>query len=112
MKDDRFYLQFILQVIGRIEKIVSVGEKQFLNSELHQDAVLRNLHTMTETTQRLSDSLKDGYATIEWTTLSAFRNVIVHDYLGIDIKLIWRTISNDIPQFKRQIEEILKELDS
>jgi uncharacterized protein with HEPN domain len=74
---------------------------------LHQDAVLRNLHTITESTQRISNNIKEKYANIDWRSISAFRNVLVHDYLGIDIERIWQTVSTDIPDLKRSVEEIL-----
>lgn len=109
MKDDRFYLQTILAMIGRIEQATS-DKTQFFDSVLHQDATLRNLHTMTETTQRLSDELKAEHSDIEWRLLSAFRNVLVHDYLGIDIQLIWRVAHQDVPRLKKQIEQILQKM--
>ena len=110
IKDDRFYLQTILDMIARIDRATSDGETLFLSSDLHQDAVLRNLHTITETTQRLSDDLKNSHDEIEWRKLSAFRNVVVHDYLGIDIGLIWSIVVNDIPALEQQIKEILNNL--
>jgi uncharacterized protein with HEPN domain len=81
-----------------------------LGSDLHQDAVLRNLHTMTETTQRVSNELKDDHPEIEWKMLSAFRNVLVHDYLGIDLELVWTVVSRDLPEFKLQVTKILSDL--
>lgn len=54
MKDDKVYLRYILECIKKIEEDTSCGYKFFMCSHLHQDAVLRNLHTITESTQRLS----------------------------------------------------------
>jgi uncharacterized protein with HEPN domain len=100
---DAAYVRYIIDVIGRIENAVAIGKEAFLKSQLHQDAVLRNLHTMTETTQRLSADLKNQNPDVMWDTLSAFRNVLVHDYLGIDMQLIWVVITRDLPEFKRHI---------
>ena len=110
MKSDKAYLLHIVEMITRIEQATSGGHDAFMASHLHKDAVLRNLHTMTETTQRLSDDLKSSHPEIEWTTLAAFRNVLVHDYLGIDIELVWTVISKDLPEFKAGINEILQDL--
>ncbi|MGD9548632.1 MAG: DUF86 domain-containing protein [Candidatus Krumholzibacteriia bacterium] len=110
MKSDKLYLQHILEMIDRIDAAIAIGREAFIASHLHQDAVLRNLHTMTETTQRLSAGLKDEHPEVEWATLSAFRNVLVHDYLGIDIDLVWTVVTRDIPDFKMKIQEILKDL--
>lgn len=57
-----------------------------------QDAVLRHLQTMTESTQRLSEALEDRHPEVEWRRIIAFRNVLVHDYLGIDLERIWEII--------------------
>ena len=110
MKSDATYLHHLLEMIGRVESATSDGRDSFLKSQLHQDAVLRNLHTLTETTQRLSADLKSAHPEIEWKKLAAFRNVLVHDYLGIDIELVWAVVSQDIPEFKNQISGILKDI--
>ena len=111
MKSDRVLLQYILEVVARIESATKDGRDVFLASTLHQDAVLRNLHTMTETTQRLTPELKSKHSEIDWATLSAFRNVLVHDYLGIDIELVWTVVAQDVPDFKNKVERILGTLD-
>lgn len=112
MKNDKAYLKYILNMIDRIESVTGTGKNTFLGSQLHQDAALRNLHTMTETTQRLSDNLKSAHPDVEWATLAAFRNVLVHDYLGIDIELVWTVLTQDVPEFKNKIIRILSKLDS
>jgi uncharacterized protein with HEPN domain len=61
VKSDATYLRHILEMISRIEAATNDGEAAFLASQLHQDAVLRNLHTITETSQRLSAGLKSSY---------------------------------------------------
>lgn len=86
MTKDRPYLQHMLDMIGRIELATASGRAAFFESVIFQDAVLRNLHTLTETTQRLSGDLKSAHPEIEWAALAAFRNVVVHDYLGIDYR--------------------------
>ena len=107
MKSDKALLLHILEMIDRVETATSEGKEAFLASHLHQDAVLRNLHTMTETTQRLSADLKSSHPEVDWATLAAFRNVLVHDYLGIDIELVWTVVTQDIPEFKSSVTGIL-----
>ncbi len=74
---------------------------------VYQDAVLRNLHTLTETAQRLSTDPKAAHPEIEWAALAAFRNVVVHDYLGIDIELVWTVVNQDVPDLKVKLTELL-----
>jgi uncharacterized protein with HEPN domain len=103
MKEDRVYLQHILECIRRIEANTAGGHTQFLESHTLQDAVLRNLQTLAESTQRLSAPMKDTHPAIPWRQIAAFRNILVHNYLGIDLENIWDIIQRDISVLKRAI---------
>ena len=110
MRDDAVYLRHIAECIRRIEENIAVGKTEFLTSHTNQDAALRNLQTMSEATQRLSDAAKLTQPKVEWSKISAFRNVLVHNYLGIDLELIWKVIEEDLPELKLAVEEILQKL--
>ena len=60
------------------------------------DAVLRNPHTMSESAQRLSERIRALYPGVEWRLIGAFRNVLVHDYLGVDLDQIWRIVQTNV----------------
>jgi uncharacterized protein with HEPN domain len=107
MKDDRVYLLHILDCIRRIDEDTADGKDAFLSSHTLQDAVLRNLQTLAESTQRLSESLKACHPRIEWRRIGAFRNVLVHDYLGIDIERIWQIVQRDVPELKTAVLKML-----
>jgi uncharacterized protein with HEPN domain len=101
MKDDRLYLIHILECIEHIESYVKdINKETFMNSTIVQDAVLRNLQVMAESTQRLSDNTKQAQPDIDWYRIAGFRNVLVHDYLGIDIETVWNIIEKDIAALK------------
>jgi uncharacterized protein with HEPN domain len=108
VKDDRLYLINIQESIERIEEYTQDGKDAFLDDKKTQDAVLRNLHTLAESSQRISNKLKEQSAQVDWRTLSAFRNVVVHDYLGISLEQIWDIVENDLPNLKKNISTILK----
>ncbi len=109
MKDDSVYLHHIMECIRRVEENVSGGHEKFIRSHTLQDAVLRNLQTMAEATERLRAALKASYSEIEWSRVAAFRNVLVHNYLGIDREAVWEITQRDIPQLKGVVAVILKE---
>ena len=110
MKDDKLYLIHISECLERIEKYIGKeGKDGFLASSLTQDAVLRNLQTMAVSTQRLSDDLKTAHSEVDWYKISGFRNVLVHDYLGVDLERVWLIIENDLPGLKRAIINMLQE---
>jgi hypothetical protein len=101
---DRVYLKHILECITKIKQYTKRGREYFLEEDLIQDAVLRRLQTMAESTQRLSDDFKTRVSEVDWRALSGFRNVLVHDYLGgIDLEQTWDIIENYLPDFERVI---------
>ena len=108
MRDDSVYIHHIAECIRRIEENISKGREEFMQSHTLQDAVLRNLQTMSEATQRLSDAVKTKYPEIEWVRIAAFRNVLVHNYLGIDFEIIWGITQNDVPELKRIIATMIE----
>jgi uncharacterized protein with HEPN domain len=110
MKDDGLYLIHILECIERVERYTADGGDAFIDDTRTQDAVMRNLQLLAESTQRLSDELRQKYPGIEWRNIAAFRNVAVHDYLGIDLKQVWDIVADDLPVLKRQIEAAVKDL--
>jgi len=110
VKDDGVYVQHILRCITRIEQYTEGGRKTFFSSTLVQDAVVRNLQTLAESTQRLSERVKSRHREVDWKALSGFRNVLVHDYMGVDLEYVYRAISQDMPRLKAACMEILKSL--
>lgn len=81
MKDDRIYLKHILECIQRIQNYTGGGKELFMGSTLIQDAVLRNLQILAESTQRLSQDLKAAHPSVDWRAIAGFRNILVHNYL-------------------------------
>ncbi len=110
MKSDKFYLVYILECLARIKEFTQAGHDTFMSSKLIQDAVLRNLHTLTESTLRLSDGLKNTYPEVAWKKIAKFRHVVVHDYLGVNLERVWKIIEGDLPVLKRQVRAILSDL--
>jgi uncharacterized protein with HEPN domain len=107
VKDSRVYLQHILRCIARIEEYTAGGRDSFFASALIQDAVVRNLQTLAESSQRLEDDDKARRPEINWKALAGFRNVLVHDYLGIDLTQVYRIVEKDAPQLKEACEALL-----
>jgi uncharacterized protein with HEPN domain len=107
VKDDALYLRHILEAIRRIEENAASGYDAFMGSHTLQDAVLRNRQTMAESTQRLSVAVKRANPYVDWRALSGFRNVLVHDHLGLDLDRIWSRIDRDVPAPKSAAEDAL-----
>jgi len=105
-KDDTLYLIHISEEIARIEKFTAGGKAEFFGSDLVQYAVLRSLQTLAESVKRLSPALKASHPDIPWKDVIGLRNVLVHDYLAVDVEEIWKIIELDLPLLKRQINAI------
>lgn len=110
MKDNKLYLIYILESIGRIEEYTREGKTAFMRDTKTQDAVLRNLQTLAESTQRLSSDLKSSNPQVDWERIAGFRNVLVHDYLGINMVRVWEIVEHHLPNLKSQIDAALENL--
>jgi len=108
---DRERLLHILEAIENVETfIVSMNFDDFNESKLHRAATERQLEIIGEATAALSDELKKKYPEVEWQSIKRFRNVIVHEYFGVSIQIVWGVVQKELPPLKIQIEQILKEL--
>jgi uncharacterized protein with HEPN domain len=110
MIDDKLYLIHISECIQRLEKYTADGRDMFMNSDLIQDAVIRNLQTMAESSQRISAERQNHHPEIKWLEISGFRNVLVHDYLGVDLERVWNIIVTDLPGLKNVVRVMLEEM--
>ncbi len=111
MKEDRVYIEYILQCIELIKAYCEGGKEEFLNNQMVQDAILRRLQTLAESTQRLSDHLKQKNPDIDWRSISGFRNILVHDYLGgIDLDIAWEVVNNYLSDLQEKLAKILSEI--
>lgn len=111
MTEDRVYLEYILQCIERIEDYSQTGKQEFLTNFMVQDAIIRRLQTLAESTQRISEDLKAKIPDIAWRNIAGFRNILVHDYLGgIDLDIVWEVVNIYLPSLKEKVEEVLEEM--
>jgi uncharacterized protein with HEPN domain len=109
MKNDQIYLDHILESIGWIESFTAEGRETFFKDRKTQSAVLRELQTLAESTQRLSDEFKRQYPDIPWQNMAGFRNVIVHDYLGIKLERVWEIVEVDLRSLKTNLTHAMAE---
>ena len=100
MKDDQLYLAHIKDAINCVEEFTKEGKDHFVEDRKTRDAVLRNLQTLSESLSKLSQPFKDQLPQVPWNDINGFRNVIVHDYLGLDVDETWEIIEQDLPRLK------------
>jgi uncharacterized protein with HEPN domain len=109
MKDDRTYLLHMLEAIEKIERyIAAVGFDDFSDNDMMIDAVVRELEIVGEAARNLSDSFQEEHSQIPWHKVRAMRNVLIHEYFGVNLKVVWDTCKSDVPTLKSFVDEMLK----
>ena len=107
-KSPRVYLHHMLDSIGAIESFTrGMTKTQFQKSKLVQDGVIRNLEIIGEAAKRLPKSFRNQYPEINWRAITGMRDVLIHDYLGVDLDVLWEVVERDLPELKRNLKKIL-----
>lgn len=99
MNRDVRNLRYIIICIERVEEYTAIG-KDALESQLLLDAIERNLEKLADTTRQLSEEIRGTAPHIAWRDVSNFRNILAHQYHGIDYEIVWSVITNDLPPLK------------
>jgi len=112
MKDDKIYLLHIKDSINTIKRFVkSMSKESFLEDELVQNAVIRQVQVIGEASKNLTKELKRKYKHISWKEIIGMRNILVHKYFNIDLIAVWKTVKDDVPELENAVLEILNEID-
>ena len=111
-KDPKIFLNHILESIELIEKNTkNLSQDGFSKNTTVQDAVIRRLEIIGEATKNLPDEFKNRYPEIEWKKIAGLRDVIVHGYFHLSLKLVWKITQNNIPILKKEITAILDSIE-
>jgi uncharacterized protein with HEPN domain/predicted nucleotidyltransferase len=110
VKDQKIYLQDILERIGYIEEDTAAGKDAFLQSRIIRDAVIRNFEVIGEAVKRLSDELTGAYPHIEWHQIAGFRDFLIHHYNRVDPQEVWKIVENDLQPLRQAVESMLQKL--
>lgn len=108
MKDNRIYLIHIRDCLERIKQYTADGREAFFADIKTQDAVLRNLQIMSESIQKLPIEWKEEHQEILWNKISGFRNRLTHEYLSIDLNIVWEVVENYLPPLENTIEVMMQ----
>jgi len=82
----------------------------FIGSPMAQDAVIRNFEVIGEAVKRIPESLKEERPDIPWRRIAGLRDVLIHQYMRVDLEAVWAIVRDDLPEFKQAVAEILAEM--
>ena len=107
MKDDSIYIDHILNSINRVLDYISGLDRETFEANLiTQDAVVRQLEIIGEATKRVSNELRSKHPDIPWSDMAGMRDVLIHDYIDVDLGVVWKTASENIPHLKALISKL------
>ena len=112
MRDSRLYLEDILEALVRIgEYVDGLSYEAFSRDRKTVDAVVRNFEVVGEAAKRMPVGVKRRYPGVPWATMAGMRDKLMHAYLGVDLKVLWATVREDVPPLRVSVESILRELE-
>ena len=111
LRDDKTYLEHILEAIEVIEDYIhGINFETFMANRMMVDAVVRELEIIGEASGRLSNNLRNQHPETPFRDANDMRNFLIHEYFGVNKRIVWDTCKEDLPQLKKAISDLLKEL--
>lgn len=110
----RSYKLFVEDILDATDKIKSYIEGltygTFMKNDLVVDAVIRNLEIIGEASRNIPDDVRAKYADIPWNRMIGLRNIVVHEYFGVDLSIVWNIVNRNLPETKPKIAAMMESL--
>ena len=110
-KDPKIFIEHILECIERIEEYTKeITKEEFFDAVQIQDAVMRRIEIMGEAVKNIPKETKDKYPDIPWRQITGMRDILIHEYFGIDLELTWKVAKRDVPDLKEKMLKVKRDL--
>ena len=107
-RDYKVYLDDVLTAAGKIRHFSEGHTRDSLAAdEKTFDAVVRNLEIIGEAIKKVPDEVRKTHPEVEWQKIAGLRDILIHEYFGIDLEIIWDVVQNKIPDLEKQIKKLI-----
>jgi len=107
----RIRLEDLKQAMARVRQYTKgLTYEEFVEDEKTMDAVLRNLEVIGEAARNIPEELRGEYPDVEWHRMIGLRNIISHEYFGVDMQIIWEVATRNVPETEPLVADMLKRL--
>jgi uncharacterized protein with HEPN domain len=108
LRDYKLYLRDIREAVEKIDTFTKgFTFEEFAEDAKTVDAVIRNLEILREAAKHIPKRVKEKHPDVDWKAMAGMRNILAHEYFGVRMGIIWKTIKERLPELKQKIEEIL-----
>ena len=107
IRDDNLYLAHILDALNQITVYADgLDYESFRTTRMVHDAIIRQFEVIGEATKNLSEEFRTLNPAIPWKDLAGFRDKLIHQYFGVDLTLVWRSVVDDVPILLGELSRI------
>ena len=106
-RDERLYLDDIVQATERVLSYTSEGREAFFADSRTQDAVIRNLEVIGEAIRGVSPATRAAHPEVPWKQIAGTRDRVIHGYFKVDLEIVWEIVEKELPELRRRVAAII-----